>query len=175
MEPEENKDATNETAGQASEPAEGAGEKPTGEASAEPKGDAGEVRDTHGQPGINKERHDKEVAELNAEIAKLKAEAKDAAENRAKREEFEKKAADLEAKMADAETTHRLELAGCRSVKAAKALLDDYDGDVSKLKAEHPYLFEDAKGGSGSTGLKPGSAPSGPAKTIREGLKSRKE
>lgn len=86
MEPEENKDAANETAGQTADPAGGAGEKPTGEASAEPKGDAGEVRDTHGQPGINKERHDKEVAELNAEIAKLKAEAKDAAENRAKRD-----------------------------------------------------------------------------------------
>ncbi len=175
MEPEENKDAANETAGQKADPAEGAGKEPTVEASAEPNGDAGEVRDTHGQPGINKERHDKEVAELNAEIAKLKAEAKDAAENKAKREEFEKKAADLEAKMADSETTHRLELAGCRSVKAAKALLGDFDGDVSKLKAEHPYLFEEAKGGSGSTGLKPGGAPSGPAKTISEGLKHRKD
>ena len=144
MEPEENKDAANETAGQKADPAEGAGKEPTVEASAEPNGDAGEVRDTHGQPGLTKERHDKE-------------------------------AADLEAKMADSETTHRLELAGCRSVKAAKALLGDFDGDVSKLKAEHPYLFEEAKGGSGSTGLKPGGAPSGPAKTISEGLKHRKD
>lgn len=129
-----------------------------------------DVKDSHGQPGINKERHDKEVAELNAEIAKLKAEAKEAAENKAKREEFEKKAADLEAKMADSEVNHKLELAGCKSIKAARALLEDFNGDVSKLKAEHPFLFEEEKR-SGSTGKKPEGAASGPAKTIREALK----
>ena len=119
-----------------------------------------DVKDSHGQPGVNKERHDKEVEKLNAEIAKLKAEAKDAAENKAKREEYEKKVSDLEAKMADSETTHRLELAGCRSVKAAKALLEDFGGDVSKLKAEHPYLFE-AEKQTGRAGGKPGGAPNG--------------
>lgn len=148
-------EAKDADAGEAS-PDEGA----PGEADKEAEGSEEDVKDTHGQPGINKERHDKEVAELNAEIAKLKAEAKDAAENKAKREEFEKKAADLEAKMAEAETAHRLELAGCRSVKAAKALLDDYDGDVSKLKAEHPYLFE-AEKQTGRAGGKPGGTPNG--------------
>lgn len=120
-----------------------------------------DLKDKHGQPAINKERHDKEVAELNAEIEKLKAEAAEAAENKAKREEYEKKVSDLEAKMADSEVNHKLELAGCKSLKAARALLDDFDGDVAKLKAEHPYLFDDDKQKqSGSTGGKPGGAAS---------------
>ena len=123
--------------------------------------DDDDLKDSHGQQGINKERHDKEVAELQAEIERLKAEAADAAENKAKREEFEKRAMELEAKLADERVTSKLELAGCRNVKAAKALLDDYDGDVAKLKSECPYLFEeDKRKQSGSTGGKPGGAAS---------------
>lgn len=123
--------------------------------------DDDDLKDSHGQQGINKERHDKEVAELQAEIERLKAEAADAAENKSKREEFEKRATELEAKLADERVTSKLELAGCRNVKAAKALLDDYDGDVAKLKSECPYLFEeDKRKQSGSTGGKPGGAAS---------------
>lgn len=116
------------------------------------------VVDSHGQPGINKERHDKEVADLKAEIEKLKSEAADASEAKSKREEYEKKVADLEAKMADNEVTHRLELAGCRSVKAAKALLDDFGGDAEKLKESCPYLFEEKPKQTGSTGKPPAGA-----------------
>lgn len=115
--------------------------------------------DSHGQPGINKERHDKEVADLKAQIEALKAEAADAAEQKAKRGEFEQKAADLEARLADAQVTHSLEMAGCRNVKAAKALLEDYDGDVAKLKAGAPYLFGTEKQ-TDSTGYKPTGAAS---------------
>lgn len=116
----------------------------------------GDVKDSHGQPGINKERHDKEVADLQAQIEALKAETAAAAEEKAKRQEFEEKVANLEAKLADTELSHKLELAGCRSVKAAKALLGDCGNDVQKLKAEHPYLFEAQK--KGTTGGKPAGA-----------------
>jgi len=65
----------------------GAPEEPQGaaegaigaEGASEPKGEAGaeatqeDVKDSHGQPGINKERHDREVAALNARIAELEA------------------------------------------------------------------------------------------------------
>lgn len=128
-------------------------------------GGSGDVTDKHGQPGINKERHDKEVAELRAEIDKLKGEAAEAADAKAKREEFEKKAAALEAKMADTELSHKLEMAGCVDLKAAKARLDDFEGDVSKLKSECPYLFAKEKQ-TGSTG-KP---PAGPSAGIDEKL-----
>ena len=34
-----------------------------------------------------------------------------------------------------------LQLAGVRNVKAARALLPDYDDDIDKLKAAEPWLF----------------------------------
>ena len=54
-----------------------------------------EPRDKHGQPGINKERHDKEVAELQAKIDALTAQVADAAEQKEKRADFEKQVEDL--------------------------------------------------------------------------------
>lgn len=118
------------------------------------EGDDGKVLDTHGQPGINKERHDKEVAELRKQIEELKADAAEAAESKAKRAEYEQKVSDLEGKLADSELSRKLEKVGCRSVKAAKALLADYDGDIEKLRAAEPFLFEEVKP-AGSTGFKP--------------------
>lgn len=139
--------------------AQGAGENADGEgAQGEGNdGDGGKVLDSHGQPGINKERHDKEVAELKRQIEELKADAAEAAESKAKRDEFEQKVSDLEGKLADSELSRKLEKVGCRSVKAAKALLPDYDGDVEKLRAAEPFLFEEAKP-TGSTGFKPKAA-----------------
>lgn len=121
--------------------------------------DEEDVKDSHGQPGINKERHDKEIAEKNAKIAELEAQIAQAAETKAGREKLEKEIANLKADIADKDVTHSLEMAGCKSVKAAKALLEDFDGDVSKLKAEHPYLFGADKK-TGSTGGKPEGASS---------------
>lgn len=120
-------------------------------------GDDGKVVDSHGQPGINKERHDKEVAELKKQIEELKADAAEAAESKAKRAEYEQKVSDLEGKLADSELSRKLEKVGCRSVKAAKALLPDYDGDIEKLRAAEPFLFEEVKP-AGSTGFKPKAA-----------------
>lgn len=117
-------------------------------------GDDGKVLDSHGQPGINKERHDKEVAELKKQIEELKADVAEAAESKAKRDEFEQKVSDLEGKLADSELSRKLEKIGCRSVKAAKALLADYDGSIEKLREAEPFLFEEVKP-TGSTGFKP--------------------
>ena len=113
--------------------------------------DEGSVGDSHGQPGINKERHDKEVAELQAKIDALTAQVADAAEQKSKRADFEKQVADLKAELADSNVTHALEMAGCLNPKAAKVLLDDYSGDVAKLKAACPYLFGSERK-TGSTG-----------------------
>lgn len=134
--------------------ANGEGEGAQGEVN---EGDDGKVLDSHGQPGINKERHDKEVAELRKQIEELKADAAEAAESKAKRDEFEQKVSDLEGKLADSELSRKLEKVGCRSVKAAKALLPDYDGDIEKLRAAEPFLFEEVKP-TGSTGFKPKAA-----------------
>lgn len=146
-----------------------ADEQKKGDAAPDGKKAEEDIKDSHGQPGINKERHEKEMAAKDAKIAELEAKVAEAAKTEEGRASLEKEIKDLKAAQADERVAHKLELAGCRSVKAAKALLDDFDGDVSKLKAEHPYLFEEKR--STSTGKKPAGAASGPAKTIREGLK----
>lgn len=120
-----------------------------------------DLKDSHGQKGINKERHDREIAEKDAKIAELQAKVEEAAKTEEGRKQLQEEIAALKAEQADERTSHKLELAGCRNVKAAKALLDDYDGDVAKLKSECPYLFEEDKHKqSGSTGGKPGGAAS---------------
>jgi hypothetical protein len=119
-------------------------------------GGEGEVKDSHGQPGINREKYQRDIAAKDKEIADLKAQIEEAAKTEEGRKALEEKIAKLEADQKDERVTHKLELAGCRNTKAAKALLDDYDGDVAKLKEDCPYLFSDGKNKqTGSTGLKP--------------------
>lgn len=117
-----------------------------------------DIKDSHGQVGINKERHDKEVAELKKTIKELQEKLDEQAKTAAGREEMGKEIAELKQKLADNEVKHELELAQCRNVKAAKALLDDYEGDVAKLKAAEPWLFVD-KTPQGATGAKPAAPP----------------
>lgn len=127
----------------------------------EPKSEEGEgksgegegIKDKHGQPGINKERHEKEMAAKDAEIAKLQEQLAEAAKTEEGRKELQKQIDEMKASQADERVTHKLEMAGCKNTKAAKALLDDYDGDISKLKEACPYLFEDEKQ-KGKTGGK---------------------
>ena len=119
-------------------------------------GGEGEVKDNHGQPGINREKYQRDIAAKDKEIADLKAQIAEAAKTEEGRKALEEKIAKLEADQKDERVTHKLELAGCRNTKAAKALLDDYDGDVAKLKEDCPYLVSDGKNKqTGSTGLKP--------------------
>ena len=123
------------------------------------------VKDSHGQPGINKERHDREVADLKATIKELQGKLDEASKSEAGREEMGKKLqesdakiAELEQRIIDSETDHRLEMERCRNLKAARALLGDYNGDVSKLKESEPWLFEENQP-QGATGIKPSAPP----------------
>ena len=122
-----------------------------------------EVKDSHGQPGINKERHDREVAALNARIEELQARIDDSAKTEKAREELKAEVRKARDEIAAEKLNWKLEKAGCKNVKAAKAVLDDYEGDVAKLKSECPYLFEEEK--KGATGLKPDGAPKGSEET----------
>lgn len=118
-----------------------------------------EVKDKHGQPGINKERHEKEMAAKDAKIKELEEKLDEKAKTEEGRGEIKGEIEKLKEEMADERLSHKLELAGCRNVKAAKALLEDYDNDVEKLKAAEPYLFASEKK-KGSTGFKPEGATS---------------
>lgn len=152
MDPEKNPVEGEETD---PKPAEGeGGEVP---ASTDPKpaeGQGGGVTDKHGQPGINKERHDREMKAKDDKIAELQAQLDEKAKTEEGRASLKAELDKLKAEMADERTSHKLELAGCRNAKAAKALLEDYDGDVAKLKEACPYLFDAGKK-TGATGIKP--------------------
>lgn len=153
------------------EPAENAsGEATAAEGAAETQEPAGEVTDSHGQPGINKERHDREIAEKDAKIAELEAKLEESAKTAQGRADLKAEIDALKKEQAEERIAHKLELAGCVDVKAAKARLDDFDGDVDKLKSECPYLFEE-KRKPGTTELPPTGTAKGPAKTIREALR----
>lgn len=144
------------------------GKQPT---EGEPKDGEGGLKDKHGQPGINKERHEKEMAAKDAEIAKLQEQLAEAAKTEEGRKELQKQIDEMKASQADERVTHKLEMAGCKNTKAAKALLEDYDNDVPKLKEACPYLFEGKKE-SGSTGGKPAGAASDSAKRLAEARKA---
>ena len=94
----------------------------------------GEVADRHGQPGINREKYARDMKARDDKIAELQAQLDEKAKTEEGRASLKKELDDLKAEMAGERVAHKLEMAGCRNVKAAKALLDDYDGDVDKLK-----------------------------------------
>lgn len=120
-------------------------------------GGEGEVEDKHGQPGINREKYQRDMKAKDDKIAELQAQLDEKSKTEEGRAALKDELEKLKADMADERITHKLEMAGCRNAKAAKALLDDYDGDVDKLKENCPYLFSDGKDQkkTGSTGLKP--------------------
>ncbi len=133
------------------EPEKGAGEEPAaGEGQ-----DGGEgVEDKHGQPGINREKYQRDIEAKDKQIAELQAQLDEKSKTEEGRAALKAELDRIKADMADERVDHKLELAGCLNAKAAKALLGDYDGDVAKLKEGCPYLFG-AEKKTGSTGLKP--------------------
>lgn len=151
-------DETHQTEEQEPKPA---GENGGDAAEQKPEGTDGgagadsEPADKHGQPGINREKYQRDIKERDDKIAELQAKVDESAKTEEGRAAIQKQLDELKADAADKQTTYELKLAGCRderAIKAAKSLLADYDGDVDKLKADCPYLFETKK--TGSTGLK---------------------
>lgn len=103
---------------------------------------------------------DERIAELEkqvAEASKSKAAAKKLTD------EIEK----VRAEAAEERVAYELRLAGVRNVKAAKALLADYEGDVAKLREGEPWLFaKHAAEPAGSTGLEPAGAATSEEATL---------
>ncbi len=97
---------------------------------------------------------DAKIAELEAQITEA-SKSVESAEALAKQIEGLKAAADEE------RVGFELKLAGVRNVTAAKAVLGEFGGDVSKLKAAMPWMFEDTPLPGGATGLEPAGAASG--------------
>ncbi len=96
---------------------------------------------------------DKKIAELEARIAEA-SKSVESANELAK--QIEKLRADTDAERVG----YELKLAGCRSVKAARVLLAEHEGDVAALRKAEPWLFGETVGG-GTTGLEPAGASKG--------------
>ena len=70
--------------------------------------------------------------------------------------ERDERIAELKAQGESDRIDSKLQLAGVRNVKAARAMLSDYDGDADALKAAEPWLFANertSKPQGGKTGL----------------------
>lgn len=115
-----------------------------------------ELKDSHGQVGISKAKYQREMEERDSKIQELTKALEDAqGHGKTADEQIANLTRDLEdfkAKLANEKTDAALSAAGCLNVKAAKAVLADYDGDIEKLASDCPYLFKRQQAASG---LKP--------------------
>ena len=119
--------------------------------------------------------YERQIAERDEKIASLEAQIADAAKNAETAEQLRGEIAELKAQGESDRIDFRLQLAGVRNVKAARALLSDHGNDVDKLKEAEPWLFETSSkhakggssGGSGTTGLPNAGAASDEGKTLK--------
>ena len=95
------------------------------------------------------------LAERDARIAELEGEIAEAAKTAEGAEALRREMDELRRKGDEERVGFELQLAGARNVKAARALLGDYDNDIDKLKAAEPWLFSTspAPAPTGATGL----------------------
>lgn len=112
---------------------------------------------TNGSAQADENTFQQAIAERDARIAELEAEVSAAAQTAEATEALTKQINDLKAQAEQDRLTYELKLAGVRNVKAACALLDDHNGDISSLKQAEPWLFMDEKSEpmkqTGKTGL----------------------
>lgn len=86
----------------------------------------------------NSSDYEKQIAERDEKIASLEAQVAEAARNAETAEQLRGEIADLKAQGESDRIDFKLQLAGVRNVKAARALLSDHDNDVVKLKEAEP-------------------------------------
>ncbi len=108
----------------------------------------------------------RQLAERDEEIAKLKAQVAEATKSAEKEAELNKRIADLEARAESERVDYELTLAGCRSTRAGRVLLEDHDGDVAALKEAEPWLFAGKTTVAGVTGLANAGAATNEDSTI---------
>ncbi len=121
------------------------------------------------QPQVSGTDWEKAVAERDEKIAALEAQVAKAAKNAETAEQLRREIAELKAQGESDRIDFRLQLAGVRNVKAARAILADHGGDVDALKEAEPWLFvgTPAKQQGGKTGLPNAGAASDEGKTMK--------
>lgn len=133
-----------------------------------------ETQQGQSQVGGETPDYEKQIAERDEKIASLEAQVAEAAKNAETAEQLRGEIAELKAQGESDRIDFKLQLAGVRNMKAARALLSDHDNDVDKLKEAEPWLFEatgkhakDGSAGSGTTGLPNAGAASDEGKTLK--------
>ena len=121
------------------------------------------------QPQVSGVNWEKAIAERDEKIAALEQQVADAAKNAEAAEALRGEIAELKAQGESDRIDFKLQLAGVRNIKAARAVLDDHGGDIDKLKAEEPWLFADALAPQqgGKTGLPNAGTSSDEGKTMK--------
>lgn len=108
------------------------------------------------------------LAERDAKIAELEGAIAEAAKSAEAAEALRAEMDELRRQGEEQRVEFELTMAGARNVRAARVLLDERGGDVSKLKEAEPWLFEGvASRQGGKTGLPNAGAASDEGKTMK--------
>ena len=131
--------------------------------------DLGQQQAAQEQPQVSGTDWEKAVAERDEKVATLEAQVAEAAKNAETAERLRDQIAELKAQGESDRIDFKLQLAGVRNVKAARATLADHGGDVDALKEAEPWLFADttAKQQGGRTGLPNAGASADAGKTMK--------
>ena len=112
--------------------------------------------------------YEAQIAERDERIKALEAQVADAAKTAETAEQLKSQIEELRAQGESDRIEFELRLAGCRNVKAARAVLDDHGGDVSALKEAEPWMFADSpKQQIGKTGLSNAGAATDTARDVK--------
>lgn len=139
-------------------------------AQGEPQQEAAQEPLTSGGAGVVGTGTDYEalLAERDAKIAELEGAIAEAAKSAEAAEALRAEMDELRRQGEEQRVEFELTMAGARNVRAARVLLDEHGGDVSKLKEAEPWLFKGTTSRqSGKTGLPNAGAASDEGKTMK--------
>lgn len=145
-------------------------ERAEGTAAREPQQQAAQEPLTDGNAGTTGTGTDYEapLVERDAKIAELEGAIAEAAKSAEAAEALRAEMDELRRQGEEQRVEFELTMAGARNVRAARVLLDEHGGDVSKLKEAEPWLFEGAAPRQGGkTGLPNAGAASDEGKTMK--------
>lgn len=130
--------------------------------------DLGQQQTAKEQPQVSGTDWEKVVAERDEKIAALEEQMAEAAKNAETAEQLRGEIAELKAQGESDRIDFKLQLAGVRNIKAARAVLADHGGDVDALKEAEPWLFADTPGKQGGkTGLPNAGTSTDAGKTMK--------
>ena len=131
-----------------------------------PEGGATAIDDSAGSVRAD---YEAALAECDEKIAELEGQIAEAAKTAESAEKLRAEMDELRRQGEEQRVSFELTMAGVRNVKAATALLPDYDNDIERLKAAEPWLFGAAAPAksAGATGLPNAGAATDAGATLK--------